>query len=288
MVDYSIRAYGATGNGSTDDSAAIQAALNACRAVGGGLVRGEAGNYVTRNVQIPDCVRLVCDGRGSTLFQAGGVDANVFSFVPGSFGGLEHCHVEGYDNPATGTNAIWIPAGVVSAKLLDVVAWGGYSALYIQGIDCDLDDCYFGNSYHGAAVTSNGANWYRRCKIDSNADAIVGGKPSSYYGFMQGSSVNGSQMENHFSESDFSGCYDNSVLITDGNNSSITDFSGCVFSAPIVVQNAFSTTIRGCELGGDVVNNSGQPVIISACTSLGSRTASNCVNGGGNPGVNFV
>lgn len=43
---FSVRDFGATGNGSTDDSTAIQEALDTCRAAGGGVVRFPHGIYV--------------------------------------------------------------------------------------------------------------------------------------------------------------------------------------------------------------------------------------------------
>ena len=44
---YNVRLYGAAGNGSTDDTTAIQAAVTACIAGGGGVVYLPAGNYKT-------------------------------------------------------------------------------------------------------------------------------------------------------------------------------------------------------------------------------------------------
>lgn len=44
---YDIKAYGATGNGSTDDHAAIQSAIDACAAAGGGIVHMPPGVYNT-------------------------------------------------------------------------------------------------------------------------------------------------------------------------------------------------------------------------------------------------
>ena len=42
---FSVRAYGAKGDNATDDTAAIQAAVNACAAAGGGVVYFPAGRY---------------------------------------------------------------------------------------------------------------------------------------------------------------------------------------------------------------------------------------------------
>lgn len=42
---YNVKAYGAVGNGSTDDTAAIQSAIDACKAAGGGIVWFPSGTY---------------------------------------------------------------------------------------------------------------------------------------------------------------------------------------------------------------------------------------------------
>lgn len=51
--------YGAIGNGTADDTAAIQAALNACSAAGGGVVTAPFGQYrITSKLTIPTQVKL--------------------------------------------------------------------------------------------------------------------------------------------------------------------------------------------------------------------------------------
>ncbi len=57
---FSVTDFGAVGNGSTDDYAAITAALAACSAVGGGVVAVPTGHYVvSQTLVVPDRVRLV-------------------------------------------------------------------------------------------------------------------------------------------------------------------------------------------------------------------------------------
>lgn len=46
MIIVSARDFGATGDGVTDDTAAIQAALDAAAAAGGAVVHLDAGTYV--------------------------------------------------------------------------------------------------------------------------------------------------------------------------------------------------------------------------------------------------
>jgi polygalacturonase len=60
------RAYGATGDGATKDTAAIQAAINACEAKGGGTVRLTAGNYLSSPILLKSNITLQLD-KGATL-----------------------------------------------------------------------------------------------------------------------------------------------------------------------------------------------------------------------------
>jgi hypothetical protein len=58
---FDVRAFGATGNGVTDDTAAIQAALDACNAAGGGVVFLPAGTYlVSARVEPAATVTAFC------------------------------------------------------------------------------------------------------------------------------------------------------------------------------------------------------------------------------------
>lgn len=58
---YDVTSYGATGNGSTDDTTAIQDAINAASSAGGGYVyflRGAAGVYMVSGLILPSYVGL--------------------------------------------------------------------------------------------------------------------------------------------------------------------------------------------------------------------------------------
>lgn len=67
----SVKSYGATGNGTTDDTAAINNAINAVGAAGGGVVYFPQGTYLTSGTLTIayDGVRLVGDGKGNTTIK---------------------------------------------------------------------------------------------------------------------------------------------------------------------------------------------------------------------------
>jgi polygalacturonase len=55
---FNVRAFGATGNGTTKDTAAFQKALDACAAAGGGEVIVPAGNYLIGSIELKSSTTL--------------------------------------------------------------------------------------------------------------------------------------------------------------------------------------------------------------------------------------
>ena len=65
---YSVATYGATGDGVTDDTTAVQAAINACAAAGGGVVYFPHGTYAVTQIAITgNNVQLLGTGGGSEI-----------------------------------------------------------------------------------------------------------------------------------------------------------------------------------------------------------------------------
>lgn len=63
---FNVREYGAMGDGKMPDTAAINKAIEACAAAGGGLVQFPAGNYLSGTVHVKSNVTLFLDA-GATL-----------------------------------------------------------------------------------------------------------------------------------------------------------------------------------------------------------------------------
>ena len=64
---FSVRDYGATGDGQTLDSQAIQAAIDACAAKGGGTVFLPTGRYLTGSLFLRDNISLRLDAGAVVL-----------------------------------------------------------------------------------------------------------------------------------------------------------------------------------------------------------------------------
>lgn len=66
----SVRDFGAKGDGTTDDTSAIQAAINAVNAAGGGVLCVPRGTYIVGALTMKPKVRLIGDGQESTILQS--------------------------------------------------------------------------------------------------------------------------------------------------------------------------------------------------------------------------
>src|SRR5713226_4411885 len=66
---YNVKAFGAKGDGKTLDTPAINKAIDAAAAVGGGTVRIPAGNYLSVSIHLKSNITLYLD-QGATLFRS--------------------------------------------------------------------------------------------------------------------------------------------------------------------------------------------------------------------------
>lgn len=189
------------------------------------------------------------------------------------YAGASDLFVAGYSGQNPTKNAVTIAANV-PAQFERCNLWGGLSALKNSGVDGEFYGCFIaGNANAAACVTSNGANWYERCKIDTAGFAVTNA-------FVQGTGAIPGVMENHFTDCDFSGTFTRSVLINDGaTNTAITVFTGGVFSSPVVITNHHSSIFTGCEFGS-TFSTPGNTTV-TGCVKLGSAmTAGNAAKAG--------
>src|SRR6266508_1662871 len=72
---FNVRDYGAAGNGSTLDDDAIDRAINAANAAGGGVVVFPAGTYQSRSIHLKSNITLQLDSGATIRAAASGFDA---------------------------------------------------------------------------------------------------------------------------------------------------------------------------------------------------------------------
>ena len=104
---FNVKAFGALGNGTTDDTAAIASAISAANTAGGGTVFFPAGTYLTGTQLI----------YSNITYQGAGMDATILKLKPATNSDLFQGSITGYTNGVncyTGTTAL-VNMGVPSS-----------------------------------------------------------------------------------------------------------------------------------------------------------------------------
>jgi hypothetical protein len=282
----------AVGNGSTDDSSAIQCHINFMNTTfGGGIVFFPPGNYhVASTVVSTKGVWLEGAGQDASLITVS-ADLNPLLFainatstncpVGGQEGGMEKMQINGFNNVSSGTPAVKI-GGACNVIIRDSKLLFGAQGLFNAGVDSYIEN----NFIWGAttALFSTGANWYIRNKFDQ-----AGTPAATNFAYQQGAPdpANAGVIENHFVHCDFSGTYTASVNISDGNGANaITTFDGSVFSSPINIVQAKATMFTGDEFGSTSFNvSSGVLTVVGSfgfsaitVTGAGGRSCAGNIN----------
>src|SRR5579884_2625257 len=83
---YNVRDFGAKGDGSTLDTAAVQAAIDACNKDKGGIVLVPAGDFLVGTIELKSNVTLHLAAKGRLLGSGKGEDYKAGSGLPASNG----------------------------------------------------------------------------------------------------------------------------------------------------------------------------------------------------------
>ncbi len=274
----------ATGNGSTDDTAAIQCHLtniwqaNGGGTSGGGVLLFPPGVYLVSNggLTVYGGVQMMGAGQNSSTIIAH-TDTKVVSFDASTcnYSSIANMAIQGYANG--GSSSTVTIENNCKVILRDDLIWYGYTALSNNGTDSLIEDCFIYGSY--ASVVSDGANWYVRDKFDT-----LNANQSPKFAFIQGNPFSGAAsliQENHFIQSDFSGNYNYSVFINDTSNSAVTVIDGSVFSSPVVVNGAKWTNFSNDEIGSTVTVNANAGTV-TVMGSFGTNGLVTIAGGGSN------
>jgi len=151
-----VKAYGATGDGTTDDTAAIQAALDAVYAGGGGTVYFPEGVYrvtsVVKSWTSSVSVKLVGDGKRATVIRKlGGVNTPVFDFssIPAIlevYSEISDMRIDGNNVADSGLRVTDFARWVARNLLIDKCVKGLHSrgALVFSVYDCTIQSNVYG------------------------------------------------------------------------------------------------------------------------------------------------
>jgi hypothetical protein len=155
----SVKDFGATGNGTTDDTAAVQAAVNAV-GIAGGTVYFPAGNYLLSAITVSqNGVYLKGSGRLGTTITPSSQTDNVFSFSGTECQGISDMYILYTTAPTTGI-AIYVN-NVQDFTCQNIKIYGAFTGIYVLNgaiqyyQNIDIQAC-IGST--GIGIVVNGGN----------------------------------------------------------------------------------------------------------------------------------
>lgn len=178
---YNVRGYGATGDGTTDDTTAVQNAITAAAA--GGTVYFPPGSYVCNGLTLANSnVRLVGDGFSSKVFQKAGAADNTYLFSADSGSSVVANNISGLTFQNLYLRGRCDTDGFL--EHVHLIALTGVSDVTIQ--NCLLrgfrgDGIYFGSGLGSGVERHNERLIVRGCNFDGinrenrNAISVIDG-----------------------------------------------------------------------------------------------------------------
>lgn len=164
--------YGATGDGSTDDTTAIQAALTACSANGGGTVYAPPGTYIIADsVTVESNTTLLGAGQGTIFKRAANKDGTgdmnlIKTAVSATNVVFQDFAIDGNGSNqthGTGSNAnqvgLRFRAGTTDSKAIRVTVYNNLnSGIYMDTCtSCEVSHCYAYDQIGNPAYPPTGA-----------------------------------------------------------------------------------------------------------------------------------
>lgn len=253
---FDVRDYGAAGDGVIDDSTAIQAAIHAAEAAGGGVVKIPRGNYDTGTTGLTiqaNSVWLVGDGhRGPSVIQYSGTGAAIS--IGSATTSRSYCGVQGIYLVKEGTARETGSIGIRQYGGQDCVIRDSWIALFEKGIlfDSDSGDLAYivGDNLDNVRLSGCMIGLEMESPITAlfaRAMHIVGpGKTESgSYGIKQASNCG---QGNYFSEISIETC--ETAFLVGGNqqNGSGIRIEACTYGWAWASNSADNCTFSGCHV----------------------------------------
>ncbi len=272
----SVKAIGAKGNGTTNDTAAVQAAINA-----GGIVYFPPGNYLVDELTIDNTVTLVGAGRQSSILtSASGNAIAVGTDDPFYMNGLQ---IVG-PNSASAGRLIQVEGtnGIGSHNSFSIIRdcqfKAGYSQLYtVAASSLVIDSCYFTN------FVQSGVHIENQWNVDAGDSTILGCT------FANSPNTTTSSCIEQFSSGGLkvfgnklnTGAYGYRMVLASGAVTSDLLLNANSIENAAIAAIAFSTSGAGTFTGIDIQGN--QIAIVPVCILLGaSGPAFSFININGN------
>lgn len=174
-----VVAFGAYGNGTTDDWASIQGCVNYINAkygVGGQVWFPAASaaylSLSTIDISVRPLTMLSANQR--VTIHSGAADINLVKIGTSNVMLKDlSLYGKGINGLATADTAIgasqpvvWLTTSAVNSKIDNCIIYGGSNAVLWEGGDCKMFDCEVSRSYGDALVKVKGSGWMRRNALD--------------------------------------------------------------------------------------------------------------------------
>src|SRR5262249_21571869 len=135
--------FGATGDGTTNDTIAVQAAIDALAASGGGRLFFPQGYYVCSGgltVNTSECIELVGEGFQNTIIMTGPSNSVKLVYMDGGRHGLRDLSIGG-----AGAQTTYVPTVSIASIA------GSHHAVHFgpSAVDCIIDRCYVTGGFYG-------------------------------------------------------------------------------------------------------------------------------------------
>lgn len=289
---YNVKDYGALGDGATDDTSAINDAITACNAAGGGIVTIPEGTYIigSGGVVLKSNVILRGVGYSSSLKLKDATTANVI-YYPGSQisrAGIEYLQVDG--NKSGQSNGV------------DLEQYG----VAVNGSDCWMDHVWIHDTQRSATFLT-GPRWdISHVYVKDAGKAGAGGSIIGRSGIVLGDSVATTSSRVHDCFVDtvlehgiklYDGTTDSSVencLVTGSGDRGIYIEGGD--SVSVIGNQCYSNAVCGifigasghagndCVVSGNTIRNTtGHGILLTA--QAGGVVSGNSVNGSSQYGI---
>ena len=256
---YNVLDYGAAKDGTTDDAASIQAAIDACEAAGGGTVLLPAGTYSIESSLTCDSDGVIISAYGATLSAASTVDAMI------EFSSADNCAVVGL--AAVGDETL---VGYNTGDMVPVVQATSCNNLTVRDMAITARsggvllttcaDCHVENvRLVGFLTETTSSAGTASIEVSGGGDITITGCRVSDHGccVLVGADATDVRVDSCYAED----VRDNGFYFSSGNYNTITGCTveNCDSSSGIKMRGSYNTvsgnSIRGCVVGVSATGN---------------------------------
>lgn len=169
---YNVKAYGAKGDGVTDDTAAIQAAINAVPS-GGGIVLLPPGVYLVSTVTLPSNVTLQGSGPSATFIRGSSATADIIQINTATAVTVQSLAVNNVLGTRTSGTGLHITS-CREVRITDVDVYGQGIGIVVDG--ASTTEIYIERGVYGGITATSGIGIWINAPVNGpSADHFIRG-----------------------------------------------------------------------------------------------------------------